>query len=398
MQWQRERTQLTDRWRTRLRAVLYVVTVLAIIAIAGAGIGTMLRRQAPEGKPPAPEQESNPQGPRSLTQTLLGLYLTLRQSEIYQPAIAGDDRQIDFEIALGETAGTIGPRLESAGLIRSADLFTALVRYRGVDHALEAGEYRLSPGMTLDEIVGALQHGRARMTTVTIPEGWRMEQVAARLAEAGLGDEEEFLALMRSPDYDYPWLTERPIGAPQDLEGFLFPDTYNIPQGTSPAAVIEMMLHNFDRRVTPELRLAMIGQGMSFYEGLALAAIVEREAVKASERSTIAAVFLERLEIGMYLQADPTVSYAKGFDAGLGRWWTPMYEEDAQDVDSPYNTFLNGGLPPGPICSPGLSSIEAVAYPANTSYLFFVAKGDGSHAFAETFEEHLANMARYQGQ
>jgi len=139
----------------------------------------------------------------------------------------------------------------------------------------------------------------------------------------------------------------------------------------------------------------MATHGMSFYQALALAAIVEREAVIAPERPTIAAVFMNRLDRGMYLQADPTVSYAKGFDPQARRWWMPMLEGEGNTVDSPYNTFMHGGLTPGPICSPGLASIQAVAEPDTNNYLYFVSKGDGSHVFAESFEEHLINVQQY---
>jgi UPF0755 protein len=374
--------------------------VLAVVVIAGAGVRTVLGRKAgsSEGRPGAGSSQWEWQQPESLTRLLLGLYLWLYQAELAKPVDPDDTREIGFSIAPGETAATIGPRLEKAGLIRNARLFSALVRYRGVDHALEAGSYRLSPSMTMEEIVMDLHHGRARTVTVTIPEGWRMEQVAAKLADAGLGEADEFLALMGTSDYPYPWLHDRRDGAPESLEGFLFPDTYSVPFDASPAAVIDMMLRNFERRVTPELRRDLARQGLSFYEAVVLASIVEREAVVAEERPIIAAVFLRRLDQGMYLQADPTVSYAKGFDSERNRWWPPMLVVDSQTVQSPYNTFLYAGLPPGPICSPGLAAIEAVARPAQTSYLFFVSKGDGSHAFAETFEEHLLNVQRYRSQ
>ena len=388
---------MSRRLRAFLRVALFLVTLFAVVAIAGTGIRTVLGRGL-KATPSAtvPPDPGEPRPPTSLIRALLGIYLSLHEGELSQPAAPGDARQLNFSVAPGETAATIGPRLEQMELIRSSRLFTVLVRYRGVDNALEAGDYRLSPGMTLEQIVTELQHGRVRSITVTVPEGWRMEQVAVRLAEAGLGKPEEFLALMRRHDYPYSWLQERPEGAPDGLEGFLFPDTYHVPVDATPVAVIDLMLRNFGSRVTPELAKALTKQGLSFYEAIGLASIVEREAVMAEERPIIAAVFLGRLDKGMYLQADPTVSYAKGFDATAARWWQPMFEEDPQAVESLYNTFLHGGLPPGPICSPGLASIEAVANPAQSSYLYFVSKGDGSHAFAETFEEHLANAQKYQ--
>jgi len=377
-----------------LRIALTLGAVVAIVAIAGAGMRWVFRSGTTPTEQGVPSGQA--QVPRSLIQTLLGLYLSLRQSEIEQPVDPLDKRVVNFTVAPGETASTIGPRLEQMGLIRDAGLFRQLVRYRGVDSALEAGDYQLSRSMSMDQIVGELQHGRRRSIVVTIPEGWRLEQVAARLAEAGLGREEEFLSLMRKHDYPYPWLQERPKDAPAGLEGFLFPDTYEFPLDAKPADVIDLLLKNFERRVSPELQRALVSHGLTFYQAIVLASIVEREAVVAQERPIIAAIFLARMERGMYLQADPTVSYAKGYDPDSKRWWMPMLEGEAKTIDSPYNTFLHAGLPPGPICSPGLASIEAVAYPAKTRYLYFVSKGDGSHAFAETFEEHLANVRKYQ--
>lgn len=385
-----------DRLRAFLRVALSLVAIVAIVAIAGMGAQLVLGRGTRVTVSGVSSGQPAPPPPSSLTRVLLGIYISLHESEIEQAANPEDTRLLSFSVAQGETAATIGPRLQQTGLIRNSDLFSALVRYRGVDDALRAGDYELSPSMTLEEIVAELQRGRVRAVTVTIPEGWRMEQVAAKLAEAGLGKATDYLALMRKHDYPYPWLQGRPEGAPDGLEGFLFPDTYEVSLDAKPEAVIELMLRNFDRRVTPEIRQALAKGDLSFYEAIVLASIVEREAVVPDERPIIAAVFLSRLNTGMYLQADPTVSYAKGLDPAQKVWWTPMMVEESQSVESPYNTFLHGGLTPGPICSPGLASIEAVAQPAQTDYLYFVSKGDGSHAFAETFDEHVENMHKYR--
>jgi len=395
---------LTERWRAYLRVALFLVAIAAVFVIAGAGMRMVLRRGAVEAVTPqagasaSGTPEAGPSGPRSdgsLTHFLLGLYLSFRQNDIVQPLNPNDRSVVNFSIQAGETAAVIGPRLQESGLIRDGELFASVVRYRGVDNALEVGDYQLSPSMSLDQIINELQHGRSRTVAVTIPEGWRMEQVAARLSEAGLGKTDELLALMRKHDYAYSFLSNRPEGAPAGLEGFLFPDTYQVPVDAKPIAVVDILLRNFDTKVTADLRQALTSHGLSFYEAITLASIVEREAVVPEERATIAAVFLNRLDRGMALEADPTVSYAKGFDPKTNRWWTPMLEGENKSVESPYNTFLHGGLPPGPICSPGLSSIEAVAHPASNRYLFFVSKGDGSHAFAETFDEHLANVRKY---
>lgn len=160
--------------------------------------------------------------------------------------------------------------------------------------------------------------------------------------------------------------------------------------------MVDIMLNGFDSRVSAELRSDIASQGKTLFEVLTVAAIVEREAVMAEERPVIASVYLNRLKKGMYLQADPTVQYAKGYDETDERWWGHMLQEEAVTTQSPYNTFLHPGLPPGPICNPGLAAIEAVVYPAETDYLFFYSKGDGSHAFAITYEGHLRNQAQYE--
>ena len=334
----------------------------------------------------------------SLERTLIGLYLNLRGGDIQTPA-SSDSTAMVFTINPGETAATIAPRLQRDGLVSDGQLFLYVVRYRGVDAQLEAGEYELRPNMTMDEIIDTLQHGRLQEVSITIPEGRRAEEVAALLQEQGLVDSEVFFALVRSGSDGYDFLANRPAEAPTSLEGFLFPETYRIPKDYDAAQILDLLLGTFGERFTPEMVQAAAQKGMSVYQVVTLASIVEREAVVAEERSIIADVYLNRLEQGMYLQSDPTVQYALGYQEESGQWWKiPMSLEVDMQVDSPYNTYLYGGLPPGPICSPGLASIQAVLEPADTAYLFFFSKFDGSHAFAETYEEHLQNQELYQGQ
>ena len=334
----------------------------------------------------------------SLERTLIGLYLNVRGGDIQTPA-SSDSTATVFTINPGETAATIAPRLQREGLVSDGQLFLYVVRYRGVDAQLEAGEYELRPDMTMDEIIDTLQHGRLQDVSITIPEGRRAEEVAALLEEQGLVDSEVFLALVRSGSDGYDFLSDRPAEAPVSLEGFLFPETYRIPRDYDAAQILDLLLGTFGDRFTPEMVQAAAQNGMTIYQVVTLASIVEREAVVAEERPIIADVYLNRLEQGMYLQSDPTVQYALGYQEESAQWWKiPMSLEVDMQVDSPYNTYLYAGLPPGPICSPGLASIQAVLEPADTSYLFFFSKFDGSHAFAETYEEHLQNQELYQGQ
>jgi len=332
-------------------------------------------------------------GQEALDDLLLRAYLAFHQEEISQPA-SDDPTPVVFIVEPGETAGDIALRLEQLGLINDAELFRLLARYHKADSRLEAGRYELRANMTMGEIIEALQHGRLEEIEVTIPEGWRAEQIAEMLEEVGV-DGEEFLALVREGSFDYEFLRDRPPGA--TLEGFLFPDTYYLPVQPIALDIIERMLANFDQRFTAEMRQMAAEQEMTIYQVVTLASIVEREAVVAEERPIIAGVFLNRLAKGMTLDADPTVQYALGYQEDTGQWWKrPLALEEIERVGSPYNTYLHRGLPPGPICNPGLASIQAVLEPAETDYLYFVAKGDGSHVFARTLEEHNRNRAKYQ--
>ena len=330
----------------------------------------------------------------SLGDFLLRVYLAFHQGDISRPA-SDNPTPVVFIVEPGETAGDIALRLKRWGLITDAELFRQLAQYEEADSKLESGRYELRANMTMGEIIEALQHGRLEEIAVTVPEGWRAEQVAEMLAEEVGVDDEEFLALVQDQHFDYEFLQNRPPEA--TLEGFLFPDTYLLPIHPTALDIIERMLTNFDQRFTAEMRQAAVEQEMTIYQVMTLASIVEREAVVAEERPIIAGVFLNRLEESINLDSCPTVQYALGYQEDAGQWWkTPVTLEEFAQVNSPYNTYLHRGLPPGPICSPGLASIHAVLEPVETDYLYFLAKGDGSHAFAKTFEEHLQNQQKYQ--
>jgi UPF0755 protein len=329
----------------------------------------------------------------SMKDVLIGVYLQYRQGDLDRPA-SYDDTPVTFVVEPGESATTIAARLEELGLVTDGELFRMFIRHHQIDANLEAGEYVLRPNMTMAEIAETLQHARIEEVAVTIPEGWRAEQVAQMLVKENIIDDDEFMALVRGGKFDYSLLRDRP--GESSLEGFLFPETYRIPAQAEAGDLIERMLSTLDERFTSEMWQLAAERGMTIYEVITLASIVEREAVIAEERPLIAGVFLNRLEQDMYLRADPTVQYAKGYDATTGQWWPPVAFEDWEAVDSLYNTYLYPGLPPGPICSPGLSTIQAVLEPVDTEYLFFLAKGDGSHVFAVTYEEHLQNQELYQ--
>lgn len=340
---------------------------------------------------------------------VMDTYLQANQAALTAPTSV-DNRPVRFEVAPGTPARAIGKQLLAAGLISDDLLFEAYVRSKGLSDQLEAGTFVLNPAMTMVQIVEILQHAEATSVTITIPEGWRLEQVADYLAAAevfsGTTTAEAYRTQAQDGDLTgldvsrYPFLQDRPAGS--SLEGYLFPETYEIPTtGATPADVLSRQLDVFAERVVPAYESAVASgtTTLSLYQVLTLASIVEREAVVPAERPDIAGVYLNRLAQGIRLEADPTVQYAMGYQADTGQWWkTPVYLEEYSSVVSPYNTYLNDGLPPGPIASPGLSSIEAVLNPGHHDYLYFVAKPDGSgeHVFASTFEEHQANVQRYQ--
>lgn len=333
-------------------------------------------------------------GDEALDDFLLRVYLRFRQDDISRPA-SDDPTPVVFVVEPGATAGDIALQLKRLGLITDAELFRQLARYEKADSKLEAGRYELRANMTMGEIIEVLQHGRLEEIAVTIPEGWRAEQIAEMLSEEVGVDAEEFLALVQDGYFEHQFLQNRPAEA--TLEGFLFPDTYLLPVQPTAFGIIERMLADFDRRFTAEMRQAASEREMTIYQVVTLASIVEREAVVADERPLIAGVFLNRLEEDMNLDACPTVQYALGYQEDTGQWWKiPLALEELEQVNSPYNTYLHRGLPPGPICNPGLASVRAVLEPVESDYLYFLAKGDGSHAFARTFEEHLQNQKKYQ--
>ncbi len=332
----------------------------------------------------------------SLGDIPLALYLQLKQSDL--SATASDDATpVMFTIASGEMPADVAKHLQDQGLVKDADLFVQWLKYLHVGSKIQAGDFVLRRNMTTDEIIQALQHGRAKTVTFTIRPGWRVEEVAEYLQTVGLSDftKESFLQSTKTGKSELAFLQDRPKQATASLEGYLFPETYNVPVDTSVDGVLTLVLGTFDQRVTDEMRKAAAASKMTLYDVVTLASIVEREAAVPSERPLIASVYLNRLKKKQLLQADPTVQYALGYQASTNKWWkSPISLDEYQNVRSPYNTYLNGGLPPGPICSPSLDSIRAVLEPAQTDYYYFLGKGDGSHVFSKTYEEHQQNMQK----
>lgn len=321
---------------------------------------------------------------------LASLLMLQEQSLIHPMDPMGSPRP--FRIGLGEPTASVIQRLYDDGFITSADAFRNYLVYSGLDTTLQAGDYQLSQSMNAIEIAKKLQDATPEHVTFRILPGWRLEEIAAALPTSGLDiSPEEFLASAYIRRNGYLFSDSLPPQA--TLEGFFFPDTYEMTRTLTLEGVIGVILKNFQANLTPDLIGGFKNQGLDIYSAVTLASIVEREAMDDNEMSLIASVFYNRLAKGMKLDSDPTVQYALGFNKTQGTWWTNPLSLADLNVDSPYNTYKYPGLPPGPIASPGINALRAVAFPESSAYLYFRAACDGSgrHVFAKTFEEHLAN-------
>jgi UPF0755 protein len=330
-----------------------------------------------------------------------GFWAFAYATQVARPSDAG--APVMLSIFDGQGESEIADELQSQGLIRSTLLFEAQFRLAG--GALVPGTYTLHKGMSVPQIVDRItgaapaeapQEAAASTAPesfdITIPEGWRMEQIAEEYEkQGGEGGAKAFLDAVKTIDRSqFDFLADLP--PEQSLEGYLFPDTYRF-NGRDPKVDVATMLTNFGTKYTPEMRERTKEMGLTIPQVLTVASLVEREAQVPEERPTIADVYLSRWEQGWNLDADPTVQYVLG---KASDWWPVLTGKDL-DVDSPYNTYHHDGLPPGPIADPGFASIQAVLFPDDTPYMYFVAKGDtGEHAFAVTKEEQDANVAKYQ--
>lgn len=290
-------------------------------------------------------------------------------------------RAVEVDIPMGSTPYTVAHILADKELIRNPQVFYYYTRLKGISGNLKAGKYTLDASWPMDKIASALTRGGlGNSITVTIPEGFNLEQIAARIADANLISREEFLQVAANGDFNYAFLAEVPKGEKR-LEGFLFPDTYQVDVNATAAEIINMMLKRFDEIYTDDYRQRAQELGLSTLEVVTMASIVEKEAKLDEERKIIAAVFYNRLREKWRLESCATVQYL------LDEPREVLLYKDLE-IDSPYNTYKYDGLPPGPIASPGKASLEAALYPADVDYMFFRAKPDGSHIFSRTLEEH----------
>jgi UPF0755 protein len=300
-------------------------------------------------------------------------------------AFSGDEVFVD--LPAGTSVSAMADRLASVGVVPDALTFRVAARLSGQERRLQAGEYRFSQAATPAEVVDRIARGDVFVMPITFREGLTIREMADVFAATELGTADAFLAAARRPERIRHLDTRA-----EDLEGYLFPSTYTLARRASADVLIEAMVAQFERAFDSGLREEADRQGLSVRDVVTLASIVERETGVPDERPLIARVFLNRLQIGMQLQTDPTVIYAM---MRAGRWNGNITRNDLMMQD-PYNTYRHPGLPPGPIAAPGRASLEAVLRPADASYLYFVSRNDGTHVFSSTLAEHNRAVSQWQ--
>lgn len=307
----------------------------------------------------------------------LGVGAIVWANQQLQPVTPTDAQTVLFIIPKGATTTRVGTLLAEKGLVRSNLVFSLYARAIKLDRELQAGSYELSPAMSVQDIVAVFREGSQELW-VTIPEGLRVEEVADRFASADL------------PNFD----TEAFIAMAKPSEGRLFPDTYLVPRESTAEQIFALLTRTFHDKV--ELKLAEQLQASSYTidEIITFASLIQREGNSPGDMRQVAGVIANRLQQGMKLDIDATLSYARGFDPQAGSWWSAP-SASLKTLNSPYNTYVIAGLPPSPIANPGLEAIEAALDPAPTSALFYLHTPSGQAYYADTYEEHLANIERY---
>ena len=308
-------------------------------------------------------------------------------SQVVEPYRGYSEPEVFVDIPPGSSTASIGNRLVDAGVVRDARTFQVGLWISGRSRSLRAGEYRFDAPLHALDVIDKIARGDVYRRRLTFREGLTIPEMAQVFEERGFGNAADF----RKAAENAALILDLDPGA-TDLEGYLFPETYALPRGTTAAAVVAQMVDAFKNALTAEIRSNATTAGLSVRQLVTLASLVEKETGTASERPLVAAVYANRLKIGMAMQADPTVIYALQ-KAGT---YTGNLRRDDLQFDSPYNTYRYPGLPPGPIAAPGKASLEAAAKPADVDYLYFVSKNDGSHVFASSLEEHNRNVQIWQ--
>jgi UPF0755 protein len=313
-------------------------------------------------------------------------------NSINRPADQSNAKLTAITIEQGESVDAIGSKLEKAGLINGSEYFKIYLWRTGLGSKLKAGNYEFSPNMTIEQIADILINGEAGLKSnevrVSIPEGLSNDQVLEKLKSAGAIQNNDYFTAAGMDLSGYDFLEG--MNEKANLQGFLFPDTYNFFKNSSTQEVMKSMLDNFDKKLTSEMRADIKRKGRNIYDIVILASIIEKEAAGTDEMPYIASVFYNRLRIGKPLQSDATINYI----TGAGR---AMPTNEDLEIDSPYNTYKYAGLPPTPICNPGIDAIKAAIYPAETDYFYFLTTQDEKKTtyFSKTYEEHLQNKATY---
>lgn len=309
------------------------------------------------------------------------------QVQLSVPYRGWEGQHVDVEVASGMAAATVARRLQEAGVVRDARLLTGWLWWTGTTGDVQAGGYRFSEARDVRQVASVLVTGRVRLRPVTVPEGSTRWDVARAMARGGLGDFDALLAgtasAIRIADID---------PEADSLEGYLYPDTYMIAETATASDLIDAMIDRFRSVWTPERRARAQRSGLSVRQVITLASIIEAETPAAYERPLVSAVFHNRLRLGMLLQTDPTVLYAKQLAGKDER----IIRRSDLERDSPYNTYRVSGLPSGPIGNPRAASIDAALLPANVDSLYFVSRNDGTHAFSRTLAEHQRWVNLYQ--
>ncbi len=311
---------------------------------------------------------------------LIGIFLSfsflliLWWNQAIKPVNPVDNKTILFTINKGETIRNIAERLQKQNLIRSSIAFFLLTRFTNLAKEIQAGEFRLSPSMNLYSLTQKLKHGTADII-ITIPEGWRNEEIALKLAQEINIPEKEFLKYAK--------------------EGYMFPDTYHLPKDATAEIIAKVLLDNFNKKITSEIIEKTKKKNLTLHELIIIASLVEREAKFAADRPIVASVILNRLKIGMKLDIDATIQYALGYQAKEKTWWKKNLTQEDLSIASTYNTYTNLGLPPTAIANPGLAAINAVIDSPETDYLYYISDKSGKMHFAKTLEEHNANISKY---
>jgi UPF0755 protein len=310
---------------------------------------------------------------------LMGLLYGLYQYGL--KPVSSHGKAVVFTVPEGERVTVTATDLKQAGLIRDRNSFLTYINFHGLRGKVKAGTYSLSPTQSGQQIAMVITSGIDNLNSMIIPEGYTVAQIETAAAQHGIS-RASFEAALAEP-HSQSFLASKPSNI--GLEGYLFPDTYQVGPGTTASQLVNEMLNTFGAKVGPSYTQAFAAEGLTLNQGLTLASIVEKEVNKASDRPIVAQIFLKRYHTGISLGSDVTVAYASAL-AGV-----PF----DLNLNSPYNTRLNTGLPPGPICNPGLGSLDAVAHPAATDYLYFVTGSDGVTYYAQTLAEHNANVAAH---